>query len=127
MPPALEIGGADFGAHKQVAYRGYRPVILDPLIAAHQIAVRLPTADARMRYTLQCIAEDHLKDFVSLIQKEVGRDRTASVVTKEGGKGFNLGQAILAVDPARIALVERMAAGGAEQYREILAAPQYRV
>lgn len=109
----------NFGATKKPAYRGYRPKILDSLIAAHQIAVRLPASDAKTCHALQCIAEDHLKDFVSLIQKEIGRDRTAALVTKEGGSGFNLDVAIAAVDPARVALVQRMAEFGAARYREL--------
>ena len=32
----------NYGTHKKAAYRGLRPLILDPLVAAHQIAVRIP-------------------------------------------------------------------------------------
>ncbi len=78
------------GGSKQSAYRGLRPCILDPLVVAHQIATAWPTADPADRAGIRMIAESRLKSFVSLLQKEVGRDRTASAETGEGGDGATL-------------------------------------
>nr|QQZ49940.1 hypothetical protein JKL49_25110 [Phenylobacterium glaciei] len=54
-----------FGREKPRAYRGRRPQILDKLIAAHNVALRLPQADAGEQAQLALVAEDALKDFVS--------------------------------------------------------------
>lgn len=93
----------DFGAHKHPAYRGYRPKILDPIVVAHQIACDWLGADSERRLRLRIISEDCLKKFVSLAQKEVGRDRTASADTKRGGDGAHLRHLLSEVDERRLA------------------------
>ena len=107
----------NFGKEKKPAYRGLRPKVLDPLIAAHRIAVRLPDTTGEARVRLQCLAEDYLKDFVSLIQTEIGRERTASLVAQKGGSGFNLEQALAEVHEERVARVGEMAQHAPEHYR----------
>ena len=107
----------DFGADKKPAYRGLRPKVLDSLIAAHQISVRVPDSQGEALVRLQCLAEDHLKNFVSLMQSEIGRQRTAAAVTAEGGSHFNLDSAITSIAPARVALIMRLAANSPVQYR----------
>ena len=107
-----------FGTEKKPAYRGLRPKVLDPLIAAHQIAVRLPDCSGEGRIRLQYLAEDYLKDFVSLIQSEIGRERTASQVANEGGSGFNLDQALAQVPGERVASILEMAGNAPGLYRK---------
>lgn len=97
----------NFGAHKRPAYRGLRPRILDPLIAANQIAVAFPDAAGPDMWRMKRLAEDYLRDFVSLIQVEIGRQRTASLVTQEGGSGFNLRDALDSVPSERPAPADK--------------------
>lgn len=92
----------DYGSEKQPAYRGYRPKILDPLVLANQVACAWPLADKEKRLRLRLVAEDCLKDFVSLAQKEVGRGRTASVDTSQGGEGVHLPSRLDAVSAERL-------------------------
>jgi hypothetical protein len=99
-----------FGNEKPPAYRGFRPKILDPLVAAHQIAVRLVESHEDERIRLQILAEDYLKEFVSLVQKEIGRERTAAAETKKAGAGFRLQVAMNAISSERIDLVKQMKA-----------------
>ncbi|WP_373488951.1 hypothetical protein [Blastomonas sp.] len=80
----------DHGKDKQAAYRGYRPVILDPLVAAHQIANMLVDADSAACDRLMQIADANVREFVSRIQPEVGRQRTASKVTRQSGQDINI-------------------------------------
>jgi hypothetical protein len=69
------------GQGKEPAYRGFRPLILDHLLVAHEISLRWLDTDDESRKSMCVLANDHLQKFVSLVQKEVGRSRTAS---KEG-------------------------------------------
>jgi hypothetical protein len=80
----------DHGHDKEPAYRGYRPKILDPILVSHQIACRWARADEKERLRMGCVAEDSLKKFVSLAQREVGRSRTASAEASKGGDGLQL-------------------------------------
>jgi hypothetical protein len=80
----------DWGAHQEPAYRGLRPVVLDQLVLAHQIAVTLSSASAYDPDDLQQIAEMARKRFVSLCQQEVGRSRSASVNPARGGESVDL-------------------------------------
>ncbi len=80
----------DFGEEKLVAYQGYRPQILDHLVVAHQIARNWPHGSEDEIIRRSYIAEICLKSFVSLAQKEIGRDRAASVEALKGGAGVHL-------------------------------------
>ena len=92
----------DHGQHKQPAYRGLRPCILDPLIVGHQIALSWPNASPENRVRMRLVAEKHLKIFVSLVQKEVGRSRTVSSDTKRGGDRIDLPQLMTSVDQEKV-------------------------
>jgi hypothetical protein len=87
---------------KEPAYRGLRPCILDPLVVAHQIALRWPNGNAEARVRMRLVAEKHLKMFVSLVQKEVGRSRTASGETKRGGDHIDLLRLMTEVDQKKV-------------------------
>lgn len=87
----------DFGSEKLSAYQGYRPRILDHLVVAHQIARYWPDGSEDEILRRSAIAEDCLKNFVSLAQKEVGRDRAASVEALKGGDGVHLPALMAAV------------------------------
>lgn len=76
-----------YGAKKLPAYRGVRPLILDELIIAHQLAMawsKLATSDQEFAFQTAVVS---LKRFVSLVQHEVGRERTASTYTDVHGDG----------------------------------------
>jgi hypothetical protein len=92
----------DHGQEKEAAYQGYRPKILDPIVVAHQIACARADAGEETRLRMQLLAEDCLKKFVSLVQKEVGRGRTASADTRQGGAGVHLGRLLNALDNRRL-------------------------
>lgn len=95
-------GPHSVGSEKHRAYRGKRPEILDQLVAAHQIACRWPTASDEERVRMRLVAEDCLKQFVSMVQQEVGRSRTASADTRRGGSGALLGLRMSELDPDRV-------------------------
>lgn len=91
------------GQEKHRAYRGKRPEILDQLVAAHQIAIRWPKANDEERVRMRLVAEDCLKRFVSLVQLEVGRSRTASAGTRRRGTGALLTVRMEELDADRVA------------------------
>lgn len=95
-------GPFSHGREKHRAYRGKRPEILDQLVAAHQIACRWPRANDDERVRMRLVAEDCLKQFVSLVQLEVGRSRTASADTRRGGSGALLGVRMGELDQDRV-------------------------
>lgn len=78
------------GLYKKAAYRGYRPEILDQLVLCFQICDHILKGHQQDIALLCQISEDSLKNFVTLLQKEVGRGRTASADTSLGGKGIHL-------------------------------------
>ncbi|MCW3835582.1 hypothetical protein ACFQ1E_06390 [Sphingomonas canadensis] len=100
------------GRHLPRAYRGKRPDILDQLVVAHQIACAWPTAHADARLRMALVAEDVLRRFVTLMQAEVGRGRTASAGTRRRGDGADLAWRMQDLDPDRIALAAGGASGG---------------
>jgi len=91
------------GSHKPSAYRGYRPAILDPIVVAHQIACALPSASEEKKARMRLLAEDSLKTFVSLAQKEVGRQKSAAADARKKGDGLHLRHLIEGVDETRLA------------------------
>jgi hypothetical protein len=91
-----------FGDEKEPAFRGYRPKILDQIVIAHQIAREWTEADEDTQLRMRLVAEDCLKKFVSLVQKEVGRDRTASADASEGGLGIRLPKLLAEIDERRL-------------------------
>lgn len=77
----------DFGKEKEIAYRGLRPLILDELVIAHQLACRWRHLNQEELWWAFETSVTLLKRFVSLAQLEVGREKTASSYTKLGGDG----------------------------------------
>lgn len=80
---------ATYGADRYPAYRGYRPMILDPIVVAHQIACQWEGAAPEERERMVLVAEDCVRSFVSMAQREVGRSRAAhdaSLIRGEGEK-----------------------------------------
>ena len=108
----------DCGKEKASAYQGFRPRVLDPIVAIHQIAVRFFDSDDETRARLQLLAEDFLRDFVSLVQREIGRERTAAVETKMAGTGFRLDPAVEAIDPKRVEAVQKARKLALKDYRK---------
>ena len=92
-----------YGRDKPEAYRGHRPVILDHLILAHQIATRWPSCTAANEAArLAILAERCLKAFVSLAQKEVGRSRAASSDAARSGENVDLHQQLLTISDVAV-------------------------
>ena len=80
---------ATYGANRYPAYRGYRPMILDPIVVTHQIACQWEGAAPEERERMVLVAEDCVRSFVSMAQREVGRSRAAhdaSLIKGEGEK-----------------------------------------
>lgn len=92
------------GADRHPAYRGYRPMLLDPIVVSHQIACHWEGADEEERERMILVAEDCVRSFVSMAQREVGRSKTAHAASQIKGEGEKL-EALLAKVPA-----ERLAA-----------------
>jgi len=80
----------EFGAEKPPAYRGYRPLVLDPLVLGHQVACRAVHASFSEKPQLAVLALSATRTLVSLLQTEVGRSRTAAAITQQGGRGIVL-------------------------------------
>jgi len=94
------------GAHgqpKRPAYRGLRPIILDRLVVNSQLLDRIAKGERANMDSIARVAEDNLKHFVSLIQDEVGRGRTASPDTNLGGQSINV-ERLIADDIKRVAI-----------------------
>lgn len=94
------------GRHLARAYRGKRPDVLDQLVLAHQIACAWGDAGPEERVRMGLVAEDVLRRFVTLIQGEVGRSRTASAGTRRRGDGTDLEWRMRELDPDRVAAAE---------------------
>lgn len=90
------------GSDKHHAYRGSRPEILDQLVLAHQIACTWPKAPADARARMKLVAQDATRRFVSLVQMEVGRVRTAARDTRRGGRGADLDARLAEIEPWRL-------------------------
>lgn len=90
------------GIEKPHAYRGRRPVILDQLVLGHQIACAWPRADPEARKAMAVVAQDITRRFVSLVQMEVGRERSASADARRRGDGMDLSGRIADLSPERL-------------------------
>lgn len=91
------------GANRPPAYRGYRPMILDPLVVAHQIACQWEGAADEEKERMILVAEDCVRRFVSMAQREVGRSRTAHAASAIRGEGEALEVLLTKVAPERLA------------------------
>lgn len=86
----------EYGQDKYPAHRGYRPVILDPLVAAYRILTdlddlgNLPDSDRLSRL------EEWRKFFLSLLQEDVISEwfkrQTTYQPTMEGSPGYSISQ-----------------------------------
>jgi len=97
------------GKEKPEAYRGYRAEILDPIVVAHQIACQWETADESKRRRMTLVAEDCVRRFVSMAQKEVGRGETQSREMAKGGKGDTLELLMKDLSPDRLERIGKRA------------------
>jgi hypothetical protein len=91
------------GADRHPAYRGYRPMILEPIVVAHQIACQWDGADEAEKDRMLIVAEDSVRAFVSMAQREVGRGRTAHMASAIKGEGEKLESLLAKVKPERLA------------------------
>jgi hypothetical protein len=96
-------GPYSVGRDKPRAYRGKRPELLDQLVIAHQITCRWPHAGDAERVRLRLVAEDCLKQYDSLIQREIGRSRTVSADTRRRGTGMHLMEHMAEIPEDRVA------------------------
>ena len=90
------------GAERHPAYRGFRPMILDPVVVAHQIACQWEGAAEEERERMVLVAEDCVRNFVSMAQREVGRGRTAHMASAIKGEGEKLEVLLSKVKPERL-------------------------
>lgn len=97
------------GADRYPAYRGYRPMLLDPIVVAHQIACQWEGADEAERERMVIVAEDCVRSFVSMAQREVGRGRTAHMASAIKGEGEKLETLLAKVKPERLAALKTSA------------------
>lgn len=93
---------ATYGANRHPAYRGYRPMLLDPLVVAHQIACQWEGAGPEERERMVLVAEDCVRSFVSMAQREVGRSRAAHDASLMRGEGEKLDVLLSRVSPERL-------------------------
>jgi len=98
-----------YGAERPPAYRGYRPLLLDSIVVSHQIACRWAGADEAERDKMVLVAEDCVRNFVSMAQREVGRSRTAHQETAVKGEGETLEVLLGRVAPERLEGLRRRA------------------
>jgi hypothetical protein len=97
------------GADRHPAYRGYRPMLLDPIVVAHQIACQWDGAADEEKERMILVAEDCVRRFVSMAQREVGRDRTAHAASMIKGEGETLDTLLAKVQPERLAALRASA------------------
>jgi hypothetical protein len=98
----LEVGrlyfrnpGADsVNLHKEPAYRGYRPMILEQLLIGYELSRAWASADAAEQGDFARVAETAWRRFVSLAQAEVGRLGTLDPETARIGTGRALDRAL---------------------------------
>jgi hypothetical protein len=97
------------GADRHPAYRGYRPMLLDPIVVAHQIACQWEGAADEEKERMILVAEDCVRRFVSMAQREVGRSRTAHAASMIKGEGEPLDVLLGKVKPERLAALKASA------------------
>lgn len=91
------------GANRHPAYRGFRPMILDPIVVAHQIACQWDGAADDEKDRMVLVAQDCVRSFVSMAQREVGRGQTAHMASAIKGEGEKLEALLARVPPERLA------------------------
>jgi hypothetical protein len=91
-----------YGADRHPAYRGWRPELLDPIVVAHEIACRWDEATGDEHLQMILVAEDCVKRFVSMAQREVGRSKTAAADSARRGDGERLEALLGKIGPERI-------------------------
>ena len=97
------------GAERHLAYRGYRPMLLDPIVVSHQIACQWEGASDEEKERMLLVAEDCVRSFVSMAQREVGRSRTAHEDSALKGEGEKLESLLAKVKPERLAALRASA------------------
>jgi hypothetical protein len=84
----------------------YRPKVLDQLLIAYLAARRCMTANDDDRQRMLVVVEDCERQFLSLMQAEVGRDRTRDPGAGKGGDSINLDSLLKQVTPERLKKVQ---------------------
>lgn len=97
------------GAGRHPAYRGFRPMILDPIVVGHQIACQWDGSTNEEKERMVLVAEDCVRSFVSMAQREVGRGRTAHMASAIKGEGEKLETLLARVKPERLAALRTSA------------------
>jgi hypothetical protein len=80
----------EYGQHKEAAYKGYRPLILDQLVFAYRVADEWEHLTLEERKLGIWVASKCKQRFVGLLQREVGRKRTADRYNRGAGSGHDL-------------------------------------
>lgn len=80
----------EYGQDKEPAYRGYRPLILDQLVFSYLVAENWNAMSPSDRAAGSKVVTRCKERFVGLLQREVGRKRTADRYNREPGTGYDL-------------------------------------
>lgn len=92
---------AKHGSHKFEAYQGTRPLILDKLLIGYEIAAAWENSSPKMRDDLLICLSAAEKEFVTLLQFEVGRSRVASARAGERGRRSPLEHSLRNIEELR--------------------------
>lgn len=79
-----------YGESKEEAYQGFRPEILDQILIAHIAAMNWVNLSTQEKEIMAAKVQKCVRRFVTLAQKEVGRERTANASTARGGDSISL-------------------------------------
>jgi hypothetical protein len=78
-------------------------MLLDPIVVSHQIACQWDGATDDEKDRMLIVAEDCVRSFVSMAQREVGRSRTAHEASAMKGEGEKLESLLPKVKAERLA------------------------
>jgi hypothetical protein len=83
-----------YRSHRPAPFRGFRPRILDPLVAGYVLAIRWKGAPREDRQAISLAIEKQYGEFLHLAQEEVGRKLAFSRNAAAGGDSFDVEELI---------------------------------
>ncbi len=79
----------EWGRGKPSAYQGFRPKILDELLVGFLVAAQWDDFGSDQKFAAK-VVENAEKRFLSMVQKEVGRDKTVDDYNRVGGENIDI-------------------------------------
>ena len=110
----------EYGQEKEQAYQGYRPLILDQLVFSFFVARSWETMSSDERRAGTKVVKLCKDRFVSLLQREVGRRRTADRYNKEAGNGYQLAALLSMAKAGKAPILPKEEAGALSRIRRKL-------